>query len=127
MTVTAFGLALDADGDLAISEDGRRVLPLSGAALAAQQIRVGVRIWRGAYPYDPAVGLPALEQIYIKAPDLDLISQIFRRFLGNIAAVTSVDSVTCRLDRPARSLIVNFRVTCENGEALSDEIAFPLE
>ena len=113
-------------GDLALSADGRELLLLGGAALAAQQIKIGAETWVGAVAWDPDAGLPMLAEIMVKNPDLRLIAQIFRTFLLDTAGVIDVEELTCDLDRTTRRLRVNFRVRCEDGSSLTDTVAFAL-
>jgi hypothetical protein len=113
-------------GDLALSADGRELVITSGAALAEQQIRAGAEIWQGSLSWDPFAGLPMLQSILVKGPDFRLITQVFRQFLLDTAAVTTVDSLLVSLDRPTRTLTVTFRVTCEDGQGVSDELQFAL-
>jgi hypothetical protein len=113
-------------GDLQLTDDGREVLLTRGAALALQQIRVGAQIWSGTIDWDPDAGLPMLGSILVKGPDYRVITQIFRGFLLATPAVQSVDELTVQLERATRHLTVRFRVSCEDGESASDEVAFAI-
>jgi len=111
-------------GDLRLSDDGREILLVRGAAMALQQIRAGAQIWTGTISWDPDAGLPMIGTILVKGPDFRVITQIFRQFLLDTDGVLSVDELSVSLDRPSRRLTVRFRVTCEDGESASDEVAF---
>ncbi|MEY4548397.1 MAG: hypothetical protein RL685_4592 [Pseudomonadota bacterium] len=113
-------------GDLQLSADGREILLTSGAAMALQQIKVGAQIWTGTIGWDPDAGLPMLGTILVKGPDFRVITQIFRSFLLSTAGVESVDELTVKLDRATRTLSVQFRVTCEDGESAADEVSFAI-
>ena len=113
-------------GDLALSADERELVLVTGAALALQQIRAGAEIWSGSLSWDPFAGLPMLQSILVKSPDLRLITQVFRQFLLDTAGVVTVDSLNVSLDRPTRTLSVTFAVTCEDGEVASDNLQFAL-
>lgn len=113
-------------GDLALSADERELVLVTGAAMALQQIRAGAEIWAGSLSWDPFAGLPMLQSILVKSPDLRLITQVFRQFLLDSAGVVTVDSLNVSLDRPARALSVSFRCTCEDGDVASDNLQFAL-
>lgn len=113
-------------GDLALSADERELVIVTGAAMTLQQIRAGAEIWAGSLAWDPFAGLPMLQSILVKGPDLRLITQVFRQFLLGSAGVVTVDRLNCAVDRAARELTVSFAVTCEDGEVASDELRFAL-
>ena len=113
-------------GDLALSADERELVIVTGAAMALQQIRAGAEIWAGSLSWDPFAGLPMLQSILVKSPDLRLITQVFRQFLLDSAGVVQVDRLNCSLDRAARTLRVDFACTCEDGEIAADELQFAL-
>jgi hypothetical protein len=110
-------------GDLALSDDKTSLRIVSGSALAEQQIRNGLQTWRGIWRYDPAEGLPMLEELAAKNPDLRVITQIFQEFLLSRGGVVSVESVNCLLDATARNLRVEFSLTCDDGSTLTDSLA----
>lgn len=113
-------------GDLALTADGRELVLVRGAELALQQIRAGAEIWQGTVQWDPNAGLPMLQQILVKGPDLRVITQIFRAFLQNTAGVVSVDRLNCTFDRAARTLAVDFKVLCEDGSEAADTLQFAI-
>lgn len=110
-------------GDLALTADGRHLVITSGARLAKQSIEAASQIWRGYWFYDDSVGLPMLESILVKAPDLRVHQQIFRDWLAERPGVSRVGSVSCSLDRATRALTVRFAVVCEDGSTLADELS----
>jgi hypothetical protein len=111
-------------GDLQVSADGRELVLARGAGMALQQIKAGAQVWTGTVDWDPDAGLPMLGTILVKGPDFRVITQIFRGFLLATAGVQSVDELSVELDRASRHLVVRFRVTCEDGESLTDEVQF---
>jgi hypothetical protein len=113
-------------GDLALSADGRELVLVVGAQMALQQIRAGAEIWQGQLSWDPDAGLPMLQQILVKGPDLRVITQVFRNFLLDTSGVVSVDELSVSLDRATRALRVDFKVTCEDGAQASDLLTFAL-
>lgn len=119
-----FNRGFNVRGDLALSADGSELLLTSGIAMCVQQIRAGAEIWTGSLAWDPEAGLPMLGSVLVKGPDLRVIQQIFRNFLLETAGVSSVDELSCELDRANRKLTVRFRITAEDGASASDEVSF---
>lgn len=113
-------------GDLALTDDGTSFRIVGGAALAEQEIRNGLEIWKGSWRYDPTIGLPMLDEMAAKNPDLRVITQLFREFLLSCGGVVSVESVNCVLDSAARQLAVAFSATCDDGSTLADNLAIDL-
>ena len=107
-------------GDIALTDDDRHLVLTSGANLAAQQIRNGAQIFQGYWTYDDSEGVPYVESVLVKNPDLRVVQQVFREFLAECGGVSSVDSISATLDRVSRKLSVSFRVTCDDGSALAD-------
>lgn len=113
-------------GDLQVSADGRELPLTRGAGMALQQIRAGAQIWTGTVDWDPDAGLPMLGTILVKGPDFRVLAQIFRGFLLATSGVVSVDELSVELERATRHLVVRFRVTCEDGASLDDEVQFAI-
>ncbi len=111
-------------GDLALTADDTDFALLAGAEMALQQIRAGAEIWQGTISWDPEAGLPMIDGILVKGPDLRVIQQVFRDFLLATDGVASVEKVVVAFDRQARKIEVNFRATAEDGSALDDVLSF---
>lgn len=114
-------------GDLALTDDGRELVLVRGAQMALQQIRAGAEIWQGTVAWDPSAGLPMLQAILVKGPDLRVLTGVFRAFLQQTAGVVSVDRLNLSFDRTARALRVDFSCTCEDGEDAADTLSFAIE
>jgi hypothetical protein len=119
-------IGFQVSGDLALTADGRELVVVRGAQLALQQIRTGAEIWQGQLSWDPDAGLPMLQSILVKNPDLRVLTQVFRSFLLDTGGVVSVDQLNLTVDKATRTLTVSFKVTCEDGEQASDLISFAL-
>lgn len=113
-------------GDLALTADGRELVLVRGAQMALQQIRAGAEIWQGTVKWDPSAGLPMLQTILVKGPDLRVITQVFRTFLQNTAGVVSVEELNVQFVRQERQLNVSFRCLCEDGQEAADSLAFAI-
>ncbi len=103
--------ALDpATGDLALP-----ITLLFGADAVLQKIRSRFRFFKGEWFLDTRLGVPYLQIVLVKNPDLILINAIFSKVLATTPGVASVDSFTCLLDRPTRTLTCTFQITLSDG------------
>lgn len=109
-------------GDMALNEDETDAEFVDGAASTLQEIKVGAQIFEGSYRFDKTKGLPYLDDVFVKNPDLRLIRIIFYAFLSGITGVTEVETINLRVDAQARILYVQFKVHSDSG-VLEDTIA----
>lgn len=92
-------LALDAGGDAAL---------VGGAGRVAQGIGIALRTWLGEYFLDSEFGVPFLDTILVKSPNIAAIEAALRSVIRNVEGVDSVTSLTATLDRKSRALSVAF-------------------
>lgn len=111
----AFDIALGAvDHDLFITEEGDFLL-IDDAERVAQQIKITLLTMLGEWFLDTSHGIPYLERILVKNPNLQLIKSIFRDKISNIPDVKKVNKLNLVFDRVGRNLRVNFEVESTYG------------
>lgn len=97
-------------GDLVI-EGGSLVL-VDGVEEIAQHIRVRLRLLRGEVPERQDLGLPVFDDLLIKGPSFDLVSQAIRDTIAGTPGVVSVDDVQIGdIDPATRTLPVSWSAT----------------
>jgi hypothetical protein len=107
-------LALDpTTGDLAIPA---RII--RGAEAIAQRLRVRFRFFLGEWFLDRRLGVPYFRDVLKKNPDEILIASILRTVLLSTPGIARVDTLEARLDRPTRTLSVNFVALLEDGSTI---------
>jgi hypothetical protein len=101
-------LALDDSGDLALREEnGVKVAYLVGGADAiVQRLRIRFGFWLGTWFLDLNQGIPYIEQILIKNPDLRLIENIFKKVILGTNGIRRINDFATSWDRPGRKLYV---------------------
>lgn len=107
-------LAMDmTTGDLAL-RDGD-VLLIDNAERVAQQILITLRFWLGEWFLDVQDGIPYLDYVLVKSPNLLHIRQIFTEAIEKIEGVQRVEEMKFAFDVKNRSLRVDYEVSTNYG------------
>lgn len=107
-------LAMDmTTGDLAL-RDGD-VLLIDNAERVAQQILITMRFWLGEWFLDVQDGIPYLDYVLVKSPNLLHIRQIFTEAIEKIEGVQRVEEMKFAFDVKNRSLRVDYEVSTNYG------------
>jgi conserved hypothetical protein len=107
-------LAMDmATGDLVL-RDGD-VLLIDNAERVAQQILITLRFWLGEWFLDTKDGIPYLEYVLVKSPNLLHIRQIFTEAMEKVDGVKRVEEMNFVFDVKNRSLHVDYEVSTDYG------------
>ena len=107
-------LAMDmATGDLVL-HDGD-VLLIDNAERVAQQILITLRFWLGEWFLDVQDGIPYLDYVLVKSPNLLHIRQIFTEAIEKIEGVQRVEEMKFAFDVKNRSLRVDYEVSTNYG------------
>lgn len=107
-------LAMDmATGDLVL-HDGD-VLLIDNAERVAQQILITLRFWLGEWFLDTKDGIPYLEYVLVKSPNLLHIRQIFTEAMEKVDGVKRVEEMNFVFDVKNRSLHVDYEVSTDYG------------
>lgn len=107
-------LAMDmATGDLVL-HDGD-VLLIDNAERVAQQILITLRFWLGEWFLDTKDGIPYLEYVLVKSPNLLHIRQIFTEAMEKVDGVKRVEEMNLTFDVKNRSLRVDYEASTDYG------------
>jgi hypothetical protein len=102
-------------GDLDLT--GHRMSLVTGEAAMEQQLKIRFRFVDGTWFLNEAEGLPYLEDILIKSPDLLLVESIFREAIESTPGITTVNTINVTVDA-TRKLTLTFSATMDTGEVL---------
>ena len=105
MNVATNDLVLE-NGDLMIIDNAERV---------AQQILISLRFWQGEWFLRTADGVPYLERILVKNPNLAHIRQILTEQIQAVPGVEIVNNMDLDYDQQARSLRVEYTAKTNYG------------
>lgn len=114
-------LKLDADGDLIVDGTGLHTIGDDANEVIAQSIRTRLGFFKGEWFLDELRGVPWLQSILMKAPDLVAVRATLRATIAATPGVLDVPSLVIAFDAAARSLSVTFTATTDAG-VLSDTL-----
>ena len=110
----SYDLAMDmTSGDLVLREGD--VLLTDNAERVAQQILITLRFWLGEWFLDTKDGIPYLEYVLVKSPNLLHIRQIFTEAMEKVDGVKRVEEMNLAFDVKNRSLRVDYEASTDYG------------
>ena len=95
------------NGDLVLIDDAERV---------AQQVKIKLKSFFGEWFLDTTYGVPYLEDIMVKKPNMEQVRNIFRQQILDVDDVTAVSSLVLTLNSASRELTADF--TCQTAYGL---------
>ena len=84
---------------------------VDNAERISQQIKISLQFWLGEWFLNDTLGVPYLERICVKNPNLQHIRQIFRNTIQNVSGVTAVNALDLTVDASKRVLTVTYTAT----------------
>lgn len=94
------------NGDLIVIDNAERV---------AQQIKIQFLTWAGEWFLDTRHGVPYLDYILVKNPNMELISSIFREQIMSVDDVDSVNSLEINYNAQTRTMEVEYEASTTYG------------
>ena len=111
----AYDLALNVDSWDLVFENNDLLL-IDNAERISQQIKITLQFWYEEWFLNTTQGIPYLQHICIKNPNLQHIRQIFREAIQGVPGVDSVTQLT--LDVNARERILSVEYTASTSAGL---------
>ena len=112
--VILYDLALNVDSwDLVFHNND--LLLIDNAERIGQQIKITLQFWFQEWFLDTTQGIPYLEYICIKNPNLQHIRQIFREAIQSVPDVDSVTELTLNVNAKERILSVTYTANTSAG------------
>ena len=117
----AYDLALDVkewdlltvDNDLLLIDNAERI---------AQQICITLKFWLSEWFLNKNDGVPYLERIMVKNPNMSHIRQILREKIMSVDGVDSVSALNLYLDKENRTLSVTYEAYTSYGLVTGREV-----
>lgn len=100
----------------------RDIFVIDNAERVAQQIVIQLRFWYGEWFLDVNDGVPYLEYVLVKNPNLNHIRQIFREAIEKVPDVTKIDYIELEYDERERALSVSYSVQTTFGLLTRKEV-----
>lgn len=105
----AYDIAMNINTNDLILND-RDLMVIDAAERVSQQIVIQLRFWYGEWFLDTSDGIPYLERVLVKNPNLNHIRQIFREAIQKVPDVRKVNYVDLDFDEKERALTVSYQV-----------------
>lgn len=110
----AYDIALNiASNDLVIKNND--LILIDNAEQVAQQVLITLRFWLGEWFLDTRQGVPYLEYVLIKNPNMSHIRQILTEKIQSVEGVKSIVSLNFDFRRVTRELYIDFEVDTDYG------------
>lgn len=117
----AYDLALDVkEWDLLTANND--LLLIDNAERIAQQICITLKFWLGEWFLNKNDGVPYLERIMVKNPNLSHIRQILREKIMSVDGVESVSALNLFVDNENRVLSVTYEASTSYGLVTGKEV-----
>ena len=111
-------LALTQSGDLDLSSGNIRVIDDAAECLALK-IRQRYRMLLGEWFLDTRQGIPYLQLVLVKNPNLGVVQGVLRKVLEVTEGVKAIDEFDLQYDADARTAAFTFKVTTTAGQVIT--------
>ena len=95
---------------------------IDNAERISQQIKISLQFWLGEWFLNSTLGVPYLERICVKNPNLQHIRQIFRNVIQNVSGIIAVNALDLTVDASKRVLTVSYKATTTDGVITRKEL-----
>ena len=95
---------------------------IDNAERISQQIKISLQFWLGEWFLNDTLGVPYLERICVKNPNLQHIRQIFRNVIQNVSGIIAVNALDLTVDASKRVLTVTYTATTTDGVITRKEL-----
>lgn len=118
-------MALDSDGDMALSSAGIPFF-IGSSDEVIQRLGVRFKFFLGEWYLDQLLGVPYYEHVLIKNPNLILVRSLWRQLILDTPGITGINRLTESYDRVARELRPVFEAVFEDGTVITDSDVLPI-
>ena len=105
-------ILLNNDGDLEINPQGDIVLTDS----VAQKIKIKLQWLLGEWKWNREEGMPYLEHLFLKNPDIDFCESMIREKIFEIEEITDVKNIEIVLDGKMRKAAIFYMALTDYGK-----------
>ena len=91
------------------------ILMIDNAERVAQQIQITLRFWLGEWFLNTTDGVPYLEYILVKQPNMAHIRQILTEQIQSVEGVKAVTDMELTFDQRERRLLVEYTADTDYG------------
>lgn len=118
-------------GDIALSRGATgntaQVTLATEDEAVAQHLSIRLRHFLGEWELNTLEGIPFFRDVFVKAPDLGLVRDIFRSEIINTPGVAEVNEIAVTINTATREALLTFRCTFDSGAVLDFTDPFIIE
>jgi hypothetical protein len=116
-------LLLNSDHDLELTPTQNLQFTTDFGELVAQTLATRLKFWQGEWWLDTALGVPYLEFVLIKNPDLATIKTIVTSVILETTGVSELLTYSADFNVSTRTYTANFEVLLTTGETQTIEVS----
>lgn len=117
----AYDIAMDVStGDIALKDND--ILLIDNAERVAQQVLITLREWRGEWFLKTADGVPYLEYILVKNPNMAHVRQVLTEAIESVEGVKKCTELDLQFNRVLRTLSVSYEIDTDYGLVMKKEM-----
>lgn len=117
----AYDIAMDVStGDIALKDND--ILLIDNAERVAQQVLITLREWRGEWFLKTADGVPYLEYILVKNPNMAHVRQVLTEAIESVEGVKKCTELDLQFNRVLRTLSVSYEIDTDYGLVTRKEV-----
>lgn len=120
---------LDTNNDLALSTNsrGKKTLTIGKDEIenGTSKLHLRFQFFEGEWFADTREGVPYLKSLFVKNPDLSVITQILRSIILSIPVFGRVDKLTYAYDAQTRGFAFDFAATAKTGQKIEGGSGIP--
>lgn len=117
----AYDIAMDVStGDIALKDND--ILLIDNAERVAQQVLITLREWRGEWFLKTADGVPYLEYILVKNPNMAHVRQVLTEAIESVEGVKKCTELDLQFNRVLRTLSVSYEIDTDYGLITRKEV-----
>lgn len=119
--MSAFTLDTANDFALATNARGKKTLELSRDEVANGTAKLFLRFqfFEGEWFLDKREGVPYVKSLFVKNPDLSVVSQILRSIILSVPVFGRVDRLTYNYEPNTRAFAFDFEATAKTGQKIT--------
>lgn len=111
-------LKLDDTGDLDISTLDLQLTSLTGREDIRQQLLTRLQFFQGEWFLNTDFGMPYFQTIFRKGVTKEVVDNIIRRQIMDVAGVVSVENLNSTLNFRTRDYTCTFKAVCDDGQTV---------
>lgn len=116
-----YDIAMDVSaGDIALKDND--ILLIDNAERVAQQVLITLREWRGEWFLKTADGVPYLEYILVKNPNMAHVRQVLTEAIESVEGVKKCTELDLQFNRVLRTLSVSYEIETDYGLITRKEV-----